>query len=42
MVNDLVDIEIFKPESCGEEYHYFAYDQQFGEHGSFVNLSVAK
>ncbi|XP_065888758.1 solute carrier family 15 member 2-like [Dysidea avara] len=42
VVHDTVDVEIFKPESCGEEYHYHAYNQQFGDHGSFVNLSVAK
>ena len=35
-------MELFKPDSCGDEYHYNAYDQQFGQHGSFVNLSVSE
>ena len=42
MVNYAIDVELFKPGSCGEEYHYYALDKEFGDHGSFLNLSVAK
>ena len=42
VVHEGINVELFKPDSCGEEYHYYAFDQQFGYHGPFVNLSVAK
>ena len=42
MVNDVIDVELFKPGSCGEEYHYYALKEGFGHHGPFLNLSVAK
>ena len=42
MVNDPIDVELFKPESCGDEYHYCARDQEFGKPGQFMNLSVSK
>ena len=42
MVNDMIDVELFKPQSCGDQYHYYASDQQFGDHGPFLNLSVSK
>ena len=42
VVNDMIDVELFKPGSCGEEYHYYTLDEAFGDHGPFMNLSVAR
>ena len=42
MVDDTIDIELFKPQSCGDQYHYYVSDQQFGYYGSFLNVSVSK